>query len=73
MYSEPGQRSKMEPFGKVILLLNYVLPKKNSILNLLEGSEHVSGFKYVRVLNISKCWQYDRVLNMRWDAIMEGF
>ena len=63
----------MEPFGKVILLLNYVLQKKNSILNLLESSEHVSGFKYVRVLNISKCWQYDRVLNMRRDAIIEGF
>ena len=28
--------------------------QKNSILNLWEGSEYVSGFKYVTVLNIRK-------------------
>ena len=44
--SEPGQRSKMERFGK--------------ILNIYEGSKYVSGLKYVRVLNICKfswIWQ----------------
>ena len=40
---EPGQRPKMENFGKCF--------SKNSILNLWEGSEHVMGFKYVRILN----------------------
>ena len=33
----------------------------------------MSGFKYARVLNISKILQYERVLNMRRDVIMEGF
>ena len=49
---------------------------KNSILNFWEGSEYVSGFKYVRVLNIRKFsliwqgseyasgWNYGRVLNI---------
>ena len=33
----------------------------------------MSGFKYARVLNISNFLQYERVLNMRRDVIMEGF
>ena len=40
-----------EFFGKIIIVFNYFC-KKNSILNLWEGSEYVPGFKYVRVLNI---------------------
>ena len=51
---------------------------KNSILNLWVGYEHVTGFKYVRVLNIRKfslIWQgseygfecnYGMVLNIPW-------
>ena len=59
---------------------------KHSILNILEGSEYVLGFKYVRVLNCQYAWvlnfqvytgftnfcKYGKVLNMHWDAIMEG-
>ena len=44
--------SKMERFGKITIAFNYF--HKNSILNLWENSEYVSGFKYVRVLNIRK-------------------
>ena len=33
----------------------------------------MSGFKYVRVLNIRKFGYYDKVLNMRLDAIIERF
>ena len=58
---------------------------KHSTLNLWEGSEYVSGFKYVRVLNVpgwSICQRYAqltyfrkyyRVLSMHRDAIIEGF
>ena len=46
---------------------------KKPILNHWEGSEYVSGFRYVWVLNIRKFRKCDRVLNMRQDAILEGF
>ena len=52
---------------------------KHSIVNLLEGSEYVLDFKYVRVLNFQGYTgftyfrKYGRVLNMHWDAIMERF
>ena len=52
-HSEPGQRSKMERFGKIVIVFGY-LYKKKFILNLWEGSEYVSGFKYGRVLNTPK-------------------
>ena len=35
-----------------------------------QGSEYVSDFKYVRDLNIRK---YETILNMQWNAIIEGF
>ena len=56
--------------------LVFIIFAKNSVLNLWEGSEYVSCFKYVRVLNIFKfslvwqgCeyvseWNYGRVLNI---------
>ena len=45
--------------------------KKNSNF---EGSKYVSGFKYVRVLNIHiNVWKYSSVLNILWGAIEEGF
>ena len=85
---------------KIITAFKYFA--KHSILNLWEGSAHMWGFKYVRVLNIpglSICqaseysriinmaglwisridtWftyfrKYDSLLNMRWEATMEGF
>ena len=45
MYSEPSQRSKVEYIGKMIELLKIFV--KKSILNFWEGSEYLSGFKYV--------------------------
>ena len=51
-YSEPDQRSKIERFGKIIIVFNWIA--KKLIMNLWEVSEFVSGFKYVRVLNIHK-------------------
>ena len=33
----------------------------------------MSRFKYVRVQNIRKFGYYDKVLNMRLDAVMERF
>ena len=63
MYSEPSQRSKIGRFEKIIIVFNYFYKKLN-----------VSGFKYVRALNIRKSsYKYDRVLNVRQDVIMEGF
>ena len=67
-------RSKMEHFGKIIIVFNYFC--KNSVLGLWDGPEYVSGFKYARVLNIrefSLVWQvseyarrcnYGRFLNI---------
>ena len=45
------------------------------VINMLgfstwQGSEYVSDFKYVRDLNIHK---YETILNMQWNAIIEGF
>ena len=51
-YSEPSQRSKMEHFGKIIMLFNYFCKKLR--LKSLRGSEHVSDFNCVRALNIGK-------------------
>ena len=48
--------SKMERFGKIKLTIFAT----NPVLNLWEGSAYVSGFKYVRVLNIRRfllIWQ----------------
>ena len=45
-------------FGKIII-----------VLSLWESSNYVSGFKYVKVLNIRKY----AVLNIRRDVIMEAF
>ena len=53
VYSEPGQRSKMERFGKTIIVLNYFC-KTKSIFNLWEGSESVPRFNYIRFMNIRK-------------------
>ena len=50
MYSELGQRSKVECFRKIIIVFNFFL-QKNSFLNLWEGSAYVLN---VRVLNIHK-------------------
>ena len=50
-YSEPGQRFKMERFGKIILVFNYFC-KEFHFKSLWEL--YVSGFKYVIVLNICK-------------------
>ena len=59
----------MEYFGKItIFLTNFA---KELILNLWGNSEYMLGFKYARVLNISKFllkWRrcsYGRVLNIR--------
>ena len=49
-YSEPCQRSSLEGFGKIIIAFNYFC--KTLDLKSLKGSEYVSGFKYVRILNI---------------------
>ena len=46
----------MEDFRKIIILFHYFCKKKKKILNLWEGSEYVSCFKHVRVLNIRKFW-----------------
>ena len=51
-YSEPSQRSKMERFRKIIMLFNYFCKKLH--LKSLRGSEYVSGFHCVRVLNTGK-------------------
>ena len=51
VYSEPGKWSEMERFANIIIVFNS-LCKKNSVLNLWEGSEYVLGFAYIRVLNI---------------------
>ena len=51
MYSEPGQKSNIGGALKKWLQLLTIFAK-NSILNLWEGSECVSGFKYVRVAKI---------------------
>ena len=68
-------RTLWEHFGKIIVVF-FTIFAKISILNLWEGSKYVSGFKYVRVLNICKLpliWQgseygsgckYGRVLNL---------
>ena len=65
---------KIERFGKEIIIFNYFCKKIQE--RLWEGSEHVSGFKYVRVLDVSKFllkWQgsefvlgcnYGKVLNI---------
>ena len=54
-YSEPGQRSKMEDGTLWKNSYSFWLSlQKNFILNLWEGSEYVSGFKYVRVMNTRK-------------------
>ena len=52
VYSESRQESKMERFEKIII--GFTIFARNSILNLWESSKYVSGFKYVRVLNIRK-------------------
>ena len=76
MYSEHGQISKMECFGKIIIVFSTILAKKLN-LNSWEGSEYLSAFKYDSVLSIrqfSLTWQfsecvgvqyYVRVLNIR--------
>ena len=66
----PGQRSKMECFGKIIIVL--IIFAKNS-LNIWEGSKYVSSFKYVRLWIFVNFRKYGRVMKMRWDAIMKGF
>ena len=43
-----GQRSKMERFGKIIIVFDIFA--KHSILRFWEGSEYVSGFKYTTFL-----------------------
>ena len=45
-YSEHGPRSKMECFGKIIIVFAFF--GKNSILDLWNGSEYVSDFEYVK-------------------------
>ena len=67
-------RSKMEHFGKIIIIFNYFC--KNSVLGLWDGPEYVWGFKYARALNVrefSLVWQvseyarrcnYGRFLNI---------
>ena len=57
-HSEPGQRSKMQYFGKLITVFNYFCKKRY--------------LKYVTVLNIRKSLCIWQVLNMHRDAIMEG-
>ena len=41
----------MEIFALIVI---FNILAKNSILNLWDGSEYLSGFKHVRVLNIRK-------------------
>ena len=50
-YSDPCQRSTIEGFVKIIVAFNYFRNTLN-LKNLLEGSEYLSSFKYVMVLNI---------------------
>ena len=57
-YSEPCQRSKIEFFGKTIVVFKYFC--KILHLKSLTGSEYLSGFKYVSILNIPAA----RVVNM---------
>ena len=70
MYSEPGKRSKMEWFGKISMIFNYFCKKLH--LKSLQGVLNI-----YQVLNMSEVWlfanfhKFDRVLNMRQDAIME--
>ena len=52
MYLKSAQRSKVERFGKIITI--FTIFAKNTILNLWEGSQYVSGVEYVIVLNIPK-------------------
>ena len=73
----------MEGFGKLIIVFNYFCKKPH--LNLWEGSEYVSDFKYVRVLNIRKfsyIWQgskyasgcnYGRVLSIPGFRVCQVF
>ena len=81
-YSGRIQGPTMEYFGKKILVFNY-FSKKFHVQSFpcqfhsILCSERV--LNMCRVLNMSEFWiftnfrKYYRVLNMRWDAIMEGF
>ena len=73
-YSEPGQRSKMKRFERIIVItITKVIITKNSILNLWRV------LNMCLVLNISELWifvnfrKYDRVMNISRDVIMEEF
>ena len=58
----PVKDQKWSALEKQLKLLT--ISTKYSILNLWEGSEYVSGLKYVRILIIPDC-QYARVLNFQ--------
>ena len=70
-YSELGQRSKMERFGKIITVFTFFCKKLHF--------KSLRGFCMCRVLNMSDFWifvnfrKYDRVLNICRDIIMDGF
>ena len=86
VYLESCWISKIEHFGRIIIAFNYFC--KTHHLISLWGFRICLSFKYVRFLNIPEfpvCQgsefpglhrqgsEYDRVLNMHWDAIVEGF
>ena len=53
----------MERYGKIIIVFNNYFFSKSSILNLWEGSEYMSGFKWQGSEYALKC-SYGRVLNI---------
>ena len=70
-YSEPGQRSKMEHFGKIIVVLT-IFEKKLRLKSLRDFWICI-GFQvseFCILVNFRRC---DRVLNTHRDATMEGF
>ena len=70
-YSEPGQRSKMEHFGKIIVVLT-IFEKKLHLKSLRDFWICI-GFQvseFCILVNFRRC---DRVLNTHRDATMEGF